>query len=137
VIRLLEPVASLWKHYDVTPRLGPGVHHQSRNFASISIAVLLPAYARVDAALFFRLSEGIEAQLNPEDLLDEIYFPTAYSINNISTAPRPTRRAWGAGCRALRRRDGGRRDCRTVHGAAPVLSGNRGEASGRKGVRQV
>ena len=116
MIRLLEPVASLWKHFDVTPRLGLSVHHQSRNFASISIAVVvLPAYARVGAALFFRLSEGIEAQLNLENLLDEIYFSTAYSINNISTAPRPTRR----------------------DGAAPVLSGNRGEASGRKGVRQV
>lgn len=78
---------SLWTRYDFTSRLGAGVglHHQSRSFASISNAVVLPAYTRVDAALYLRLTDGIEAQLNVENLLDETYFPTAHNDNNITT----------------------------------------------------
>lgn len=78
---------SLWSRYDFSPRLGAGIgiHHQSRSFASISNAVVLPSYTRVDAALYFRITEGIEAQLNVENLLDETYFPTAHNDNNITT----------------------------------------------------
>jgi len=78
---------SLWTRYDFTPRLGAGIglHHQSESFASISNAVLLPSYTRVDAAVFFRIAEGIEAQLNVENLFDESYFPTAHNDNNITT----------------------------------------------------
>ena len=77
----------LWSRYDLSPRFGFGVglHHQSRSFASISNAVELPAYTRIDAALFFRLAEGIEAQINVQNVLDESYFPTAHNDNNIST----------------------------------------------------
>lgn len=77
----------LWSRYDLSPRFGIGVglHHQSRSFAAISNAVELPAYTRIDAAIFFRLAEGIEAQVNVQNLLDETYFPTAHNDNNIST----------------------------------------------------
>jgi len=80
-------MASAWTRYDFTPRIGAGlgVHHQSESFASISNAVVLPAYTRVDAALFFRLSPAVEAQLNVENLLGEDYFPTAHNDSNIST----------------------------------------------------
>ena len=78
---------SLWTRYDFAPRFGAGIglHHQSESFASISNAVVLPAYTRVDAALFFRVSETVEAQLNVENLLDESYFPTAHNDNNLTT----------------------------------------------------
>ena len=78
---------SLWSRYDFSDAigLGLGVRHQSRSFASISNAVAIPAYTRVDAALFLRLSEAVEAQVNVENLLDERYFPTAHNDNNIST----------------------------------------------------
>jgi catecholate siderophore receptor len=78
---------SLWTRYDFTPRIGAGlgIHHQSESFASISNAVVLPSYTRVDAALFFRLTDRIEAQVNVENLLDESYFPTAHNDNNITT----------------------------------------------------
>ncbi|MGQ0589043.1 MAG: TonB-dependent receptor, partial [Sphingosinicella sp.] len=79
----------LWTRYDLSPRfgfgLGLGLHHQSRSFASISNAVELPAFTRVDAAIFFRLAEGIEAQVNVQNVLDETYFPTAHNDNNITT----------------------------------------------------
>ncbi|HYN46614.1 MAG TPA: TonB-dependent siderophore receptor [Allosphingosinicella sp.] len=78
---------SAWTRYDFTPRIGAGLglHHQSRSFASIGNAVVLPAYTRVDAAIFVWLSEAIEAQVNVENLLDAAYFPTAHNDNNITT----------------------------------------------------
>jgi len=79
--------ASLWNHYDITDRIGfgVGVYHQSKSFASIGNAVVLPSFTRVDAALFVVLSDNIEAQINVENVLDEGYFPTAHNDNNIST----------------------------------------------------
>jgi catecholate siderophore receptor len=87
-------LAFLWTRYDIQPGIGAGigVTHQSKSFASISNAVELPAFTRVDAALYFRVADGVEAQLNVENLLDETYFPTAHNDNNITTgAPRSVR----------------------------------------------
>lgn len=86
--------ASLWTRYDFTPAIGAGlgIQHQSASFASISNAVVLPAFTRVDAAVFFKLAPNIDAQINVENLLGEEYFFTAHSDNNISTgAPRNAR----------------------------------------------
>ena len=86
--------AFLWTRYDLGPGLGIGlgVTHQSRSFASIGNLVVLPSHTRVDAGLFVRIAEGVEAQLNVENLLGETYFPTAHNDNNISTgAPRNAR----------------------------------------------
>jgi len=82
---------SLWNRYDVTRRLGfgLGIVSRSSSFASISNAVKLPAYTRVDAAAFFKLTRGIRAQVNVENLFGVDYFPTAHSDNNIAPgAPR-------------------------------------------------
>jgi catecholate siderophore receptor len=82
---------SLWNRYDVTDALGlgAGVIARSKSFASISNQVKLPAYARVDAAAYYRLTGGVEAQLNVENLFNADYFPTAHNDNNIAPgAPR-------------------------------------------------
>lgn len=78
---------SLWNRYDVSDRLGIGlgVYHLSSQFATISNAVRLPSYTRVDAALYFQLTDQLEAQVNIENLLNERYFPTAHTDNNITT----------------------------------------------------
>jgi catecholate siderophore receptor len=78
--------ASLWTRYDLTKRigLGAGVYHQSRSFASITNAVVLPAYTRVDAAAYFAITPQVRAQLNVENLFGERYFPTAHNDNNIT-----------------------------------------------------
>lgn len=84
----------LWTRYDFTPMFGAGIglNHQSRSFASISNTVVLPAYTRVDAALFVRLTHNVEAQINVENLFGEDYFPTGHNDNNITTgAPRSAR----------------------------------------------
>jgi len=78
---------SLWNRYDVTTRLGvgAGVFYQSRQFTSISNTTFLPAYTRIDAALFYKLTDKVEAQLNFENLTNKTYFPFAHNDNNIST----------------------------------------------------
>ncbi|HEX8215223.1 MAG TPA: TonB-dependent siderophore receptor, partial [Allosphingosinicella sp.] len=67
---------SFWNRYDVTSRigLGLGLVARSKSFASISNQVELPGYTRVDAALFYELAAGLEAQLNVENLLGADYF---------------------------------------------------------------
>lgn len=80
-------LASLWNRYDVDDRLGfgLGVTHQAGQFASISNTVRLPAFTRVDAAVFFRINDRIDAQINVENLFDERYFPASHNDNNITT----------------------------------------------------
>jgi catecholate siderophore receptor len=78
--------ASLWNKVQLTPHFGAGlgVITQSEVFTSISNAVTLPALTRVDAALFFRLNEHLEAQVNVENLFDRRYYATAHNDNNIT-----------------------------------------------------
>jgi catecholate siderophore receptor len=86
--------ASLWTRYDFSRRFGAGLglYAQSRSFASISNAVVLPGYARVDGAAYVRLARAIEAQVNVENLLGAHYFATASNDNNIMPgAPRTFR----------------------------------------------
>ena len=77
---------SLWTRYDFTKRLGAGlgVIARSKSFASIGNQVKLPGYARVDAALFYEIADGIEAQVNVENIFGADYFPTAHNDNNIA-----------------------------------------------------
>ncbi|HYX45329.1 MAG TPA: TonB-dependent siderophore receptor [Sphingomicrobium sp.] len=82
---------SLWNRYDVTKvfGVGLGVIERSESYASISNMVKLPQYTRFDAALFYKLPNGLEAQLNAENLFGAHYFPTASNDNNIAPgAPR-------------------------------------------------
>ena len=82
---------ALWTRYDVTKSLGfgAGLTARSKSFASISNQVILPGYARVDAAAYYKVTRGVEAQVNVENLLGTDYFPAAHSDNNIAPgAPR-------------------------------------------------
>ncbi|HEX8381217.1 MAG TPA: TonB-dependent receptor, partial [Allosphingosinicella sp.] len=86
---------SVWNRYNVTKALGfgLGVIAASKSFASISNQVTLPGFARVDAAVFYELKDGIEAQVNVENLLGTDYFATAHSDNNIAPGAPVTARA--------------------------------------------
>lgn len=77
---------AIWNAYRFSDqwRASLGVIRQGDQFASISNNVVLPAYTRVDAAIYFSLSERFEAQLNVENLLDKTYFPTSHNDNNIT-----------------------------------------------------
>lgn len=93
---LPESQISLWTRYDVTAKLGLGlgVTHQSSAFTSVSNTVTLPAWTRVDTAVFYNLSKTVSVQLNVNNVLNVQYFPNAHTDNNISTAqPRSARLA--------------------------------------------
>ncbi len=79
--------ASGWARYNFTPRfgLGLGVIHQSSTWTTISNAVRLPAFTRIDAAAYYKVSDAVMVQLNVENLTDTDYFPAAHTDNNIST----------------------------------------------------
>ena len=86
--------ASLWNRYRVTPRVsaGLGLIRQAEMYAAIDNTVLLPAFTRVDAAVFFSPFERLRAQVNIENLLDATYYPTSHGNNNIQPgAPRTLR----------------------------------------------
>ncbi len=82
--------ASLWNRYDFTNRFaaGVGIIHQSSQFAAIRTSATttkLPAFTRVDAALYYDLSDAVQLQMNVENLFDTTYFADAHNNNNIST----------------------------------------------------
>lgn len=86
--------ASLWQRWQIASPLavGLGIIHQGDSFAGISNSVRLPAYTRVDGALYVTLAKGVKAQLNVENLFNAGYFPTAHTDNNISVGlPRTAR----------------------------------------------
>ena len=81
---------SLWNRYDLSRRLGFGLGliHQSSQFAAIRTSAAttrLPAFTRLDAAVFYRVSDTLQLQLNIENLLDTAYFSDAHNNFNIST----------------------------------------------------
>jgi catecholate siderophore receptor len=89
---------SLWSRYDFTKQIGAGVGliARSKSYATISNAVKLPGYARVDGAIYYKLPGGAEAQVNFENLLGAHYFPTANADNNIAPgAPRTVKATVG------------------------------------------
>jgi catecholate siderophore receptor len=81
-----EHTFSLWNRYDFDPRWGAGLGVVARSsmFTSISNAVSLPGCARLDGAIFLQLNDRVQMQLNVENLLDQNYYASANSDNNIS-----------------------------------------------------
>ncbi len=82
--------ASLWNRYDFTGAFGAGIGiiHQSSQFAAIrttATTTRLPSFTRVDAALYYDVSEAVQLQVNVENLFDTAYFSDAHNNNNIST----------------------------------------------------
>ena len=82
-----EHMVSVWNEYQATDQLALalGVTYQGDYFVREDNAVLVPDFTRVDAALYYDLSDQTRLQLNIENLLDEDYFPDAHSNDNIST----------------------------------------------------
>ena len=91
---------SLWNRYDVAPDVGVGLGLSYRgellaatqNRLVPAADVHLPAYLRLDAALFYDLSRRLRVQANVENLLDGRYFVSAHSNTNITPgSPRALR----------------------------------------------
>ena len=85
---------SFWNRYDLNPQwgLGLGVIYRDAIFASTDNTVTLPGFVRVDAAVFYRITQNLRAQLNLENIFDRNYYATANSNNNITPgSPRAIR----------------------------------------------
>jgi len=85
---------SLWNRYALSKSLGLGlgVIARSKSYASIGNTVTLPGYTRVDAAAYYKLLKGVEAQVNVENIFNVDYFPMTNGDNNIAPgAPRSVR----------------------------------------------
>jgi len=76
---------SLWNRVQVVRAVGVGlgVIRQSSMFAAIDNSVTLPAFTRVDAALYVAVTERLTAQANVENLFDTRYYPTSHGNDNI------------------------------------------------------
>ncbi|WP_340676189.1 TonB-dependent siderophore receptor [Paraperlucidibaca sp.] len=77
---------SLWNRVDLNDTYGAalGVVSRSEMFASSGNAVVLPGYARVDAALYMQATKDLRLQLNVENLFNTDYTLNAHNDNNIS-----------------------------------------------------
>lgn len=81
-----EDMFTLWNKYRFTPMFaaGIGIVHRSEIFASTSNTTVLPEFTRVDGALYFNLTENLDAQLNVENIFDEKYYASAHTDHNIT-----------------------------------------------------
>ena len=81
-----EHSASFWNKFRATGRLdlGFGMIWQDDRFASISNAVVMPSYTRVDAAAYYQLTDDLSVQLNLENLTGETYAVSSHNDNNIT-----------------------------------------------------
>ncbi|MEE8288570.1 MAG: TonB-dependent siderophore receptor [Nitrosomonadaceae bacterium] len=86
---------SIWNRYDFTPWFGAafGVIGRSNMFTTTTNAVTLPAFTRVDAALYGRINKYLRAQVNIENLFDVNYIAAANNDNNIAPGSPITARA--------------------------------------------
>lgn len=81
-----ENSLSIWNRYDFNAQwgFGLGAIYQGDVFVSTDNAVVLPNFTRFDAAVFYTLNDSLRVQLNIENLLDEEYYASAHSNNNIT-----------------------------------------------------
>ena len=89
-----EHSVSFWNRYDVSTKIGLGIGlvYRSDVFVATDNAVTLKGFTRIDAAAFYTLSDNMRLQINIENLLDEDYFASAHSNNNLMPgSPRAVR----------------------------------------------
>jgi catecholate siderophore receptor len=77
---------SIWNKYRFLPKLsaGFGIIRRSDMFAAIDNTVVLPAYTRADAAVYYSFNEHWRLQGNVENLFNTEYYLNADSNTNIT-----------------------------------------------------
>jgi catecholate siderophore receptor len=83
---LPEQSASIWARRQISDSLATAVgwSHQGQRFASTDNRVILPAYDRLDAAAFYKVSPDLTVQVNLENLTGARYFLFANNNTNIT-----------------------------------------------------
>jgi catecholate siderophore receptor len=85
---------SLWNRYDLDSQwaAGLGLSYRDSIYAAVDNTVTLPAYTRVDVALYYKLNKDYQLQANMENLLNKAYWASANGNNNITPgSPRALR----------------------------------------------
>lgn len=86
---------SVWNRFNAGNGWGAGlgIIYQGSSYPNVDNVVQLPAFTRVDGALYYTFAGGkTRLALNVENLFDKTYFPTADANNNITVgAPRNAR----------------------------------------------
>ncbi|MEC8650215.1 MAG: TonB-dependent siderophore receptor [Verrucomicrobiota bacterium] len=85
---------SVWNKYIISDKLsaGLGITYQDDSLINTGGTRVMPSYTRVDAAVYYKLSNNLRMQLNIENLTDELYFPNAHSTHQVTVgAPRNAR----------------------------------------------
>ena len=77
---------SLWNKYQFTSKLGAGIGlvYRSDMFAAVDNTVVIPGYAKADAAVFYNFNEHWRLQANLDNITNKRYFVNADSNTNIS-----------------------------------------------------
>lgn len=78
---------SLWNRFDFTQGWGAGlgVIYTDDYYTSFTNLVKIPAYTRVDGAIYYTFADGkARVALNVENIFNEKYYPTVDGDNNIS-----------------------------------------------------
>lgn len=77
---------SWWNRYAINDRVGValGVLARDRMFANDDNRVVMPGYARFDAAAYYQVNEDLKLQLNVENLTDREYIVNAHNNNNLT-----------------------------------------------------
>ena len=77
---------SAWNRFNLEGGwgLGLGLIRQSSMFATLSNAVTLPAFTRVDGAVYYAINPRTRLAFNVENLGNTKYYPTADADNNIT-----------------------------------------------------
>lgn len=78
--------ASWWNKVELSDSwaVGLGLIHQADTYASTTNTVLLPAFTRADAAVYFTFGKQNRLSLNVENLFDRRYYPNAGNDYNIT-----------------------------------------------------
>lgn len=76
---------SIWNLYQLNNKLslGLGVIRKGETNGKGS-STTLPAYTRIDAAAYYKISDKMRVQLNVENVTDELYYPYAYGTHQVS-----------------------------------------------------
>ena len=77
---------SVWNKYLLSDALsvGLGLTHQGDTLISTGGTAYLPAYTRIDAAVYYKLSDDMSLQLNIENVTDELYFPSSHKTSQAT-----------------------------------------------------
>jgi catecholate siderophore receptor len=84
---LPEDSFSIWNSFQLSEKLGFGlgaIYQGESTPKGGASKGTVPSFTRVDAAAYYKLSDNLRLQVNVENLLDEEYYPHAYSSHQFT-----------------------------------------------------